>query len=62
MIANGPPTRVDPPKPGSVVLRGDLVLGGNKNWVYKKKQTRNKITLNIDPWRCLAIIGMQVVS
>ena len=49
IIKNGLPPRVEYQKYGSVILRGDRVLDGDKNWVYKEKQTRNKIALNIDP-------------
>ena len=49
-------------KPGSVILGGNSVLEGVKNQVYKEKQTRKKITLNIGPWQCMTILGLQAVS
>ena len=39
--------------------KGDRVLAGDKNQVYKGKQTRNKIELNIGPWRCMTILVLQ---
>ena len=42
--------------------KGDNILVGCKNWVYKGGGARKKIVLNIDPWQILNILGPHVGS